>query len=376
MKMYPQYLREAGYYCTNNSKEDYNLEKPGKVWDELQQARPTGGTAPKDSRSSPSSTCTITHESQIRTRPHHWVHDPAKVRDSRLPSRHAARCARTGRNTTTTSPPWTGRPASDPGGPDEGRPGRRHHRLLLRRPRLAACRAASAGRTTPACTSDARAPAREVPAPGRSASTAPARSATAWSASSIWPRRCSAWPASSPRTTCRAARSWDRTTPPERPYQLRLPRPHGRALRPGPHRPRQALRLHPQLHAAPDLRPVHRLHVPDADHARVEAALRRRQAERRRNRSSGRPSRPRNSTISRTIPTRSTTWPDPPAIARFSSACARRSGTWRPGCGTSAFCRRPRSTAGPRDPPLTKPGTTTSVIRWRGSWRRRNWRRR
>src|SRR5262249_10040063 len=34
MKMYPQYLREAGYYCTNNSKEDYNLDKPGKVWDE------------------------------------------------------------------------------------------------------------------------------------------------------------------------------------------------------------------------------------------------------------------------------------------------------------------------------------------------------
>ena len=32
--MYPQYLRKAGYYCTNNSKEDYNLAKPGQVWDE------------------------------------------------------------------------------------------------------------------------------------------------------------------------------------------------------------------------------------------------------------------------------------------------------------------------------------------------------
>src|SRR5947209_7560826 len=31
-KMYPQLLREAGYYCTNNSKEDYNLTKPGEVW--------------------------------------------------------------------------------------------------------------------------------------------------------------------------------------------------------------------------------------------------------------------------------------------------------------------------------------------------------
>ena len=35
MKMYPQFLREQGYYCTNNSKEDYNVDKPGTVWDEL-----------------------------------------------------------------------------------------------------------------------------------------------------------------------------------------------------------------------------------------------------------------------------------------------------------------------------------------------------
>jgi len=32
---YPQYLREAGYYCTNNSKEDYNLAYNSKeIWDE------------------------------------------------------------------------------------------------------------------------------------------------------------------------------------------------------------------------------------------------------------------------------------------------------------------------------------------------------
>lgn len=32
---YPEYLREAGYYCTNNSKEDYNLEYDSdKIWDE------------------------------------------------------------------------------------------------------------------------------------------------------------------------------------------------------------------------------------------------------------------------------------------------------------------------------------------------------
>lgn len=32
-KMFPGYLRSAGYYCTNNGKEDYNLEKPEGTWD-------------------------------------------------------------------------------------------------------------------------------------------------------------------------------------------------------------------------------------------------------------------------------------------------------------------------------------------------------
>ena len=33
LKMYPQLMREAGYYCSNNAKEDYNVANPGKVWD-------------------------------------------------------------------------------------------------------------------------------------------------------------------------------------------------------------------------------------------------------------------------------------------------------------------------------------------------------
>jgi arylsulfatase A-like enzyme len=33
-KLYPQLLREAGYHCTNNSKEDYNVSVEGRVWDE------------------------------------------------------------------------------------------------------------------------------------------------------------------------------------------------------------------------------------------------------------------------------------------------------------------------------------------------------
>lgn len=34
LKMFPQYLRDAGYYATNNSKEDYNFIKAGSPWDE------------------------------------------------------------------------------------------------------------------------------------------------------------------------------------------------------------------------------------------------------------------------------------------------------------------------------------------------------
>lgn len=34
-KLYPEYLRAAGYYCTNNSKTDYNVDGAGnKAWDE------------------------------------------------------------------------------------------------------------------------------------------------------------------------------------------------------------------------------------------------------------------------------------------------------------------------------------------------------
>ena len=79
MKMYPQYLREAGYYCTNNSKEDYNLEKPGQVWDESSTKahwRNRGKGQPFFAIFN----FTESHESQIRTRPHKFVHDPAKVR--------------------------------------------------------------------------------------------------------------------------------------------------------------------------------------------------------------------------------------------------------------------------------------------------------
>ena len=84
MKMFPQYLREAGYYTTNNRKEDYNLEKPGQVWDESSETAHWKNRAP-DQPFFAVFNLTVTHESQIRKRPHEAVHDPAKVR---LPAYH------------------------------------------------------------------------------------------------------------------------------------------------------------------------------------------------------------------------------------------------------------------------------------------------
>ena len=84
MSMYPQLLRQAGYYAANNVKEDYNLEKPGKVWDD------SSAKAHWRNRASGQPffsifNFTISHESQIRTRPHKLIHDPAKAR---IPAYH------------------------------------------------------------------------------------------------------------------------------------------------------------------------------------------------------------------------------------------------------------------------------------------------
>jgi uncharacterized sulfatase len=79
--MFPQFLRDAGYYCTNNSKEDYNLAKPSRVWDV---------SSPKAHWKNRAAgqpffavfNHTITHESQLQNEidEHHRIHDPAKVR--------------------------------------------------------------------------------------------------------------------------------------------------------------------------------------------------------------------------------------------------------------------------------------------------------
>ena len=79
MKMYPQFLREAGYYCTNNSKEDYNLVKPGEVWDESSREAHWRNRHDSTQPFFAIFNFTTTHESQIRSRPHEQKHDPAGV---------------------------------------------------------------------------------------------------------------------------------------------------------------------------------------------------------------------------------------------------------------------------------------------------------
>ncbi len=75
---YPQLLRDAGYYCTNHAKEDYNLRFPGKIWNESSNRahwknRPQGAPFMAVFNSEKS------HESQIRKVPHALIHDPAKA---------------------------------------------------------------------------------------------------------------------------------------------------------------------------------------------------------------------------------------------------------------------------------------------------------
>ncbi len=78
VKLYPQLLRELGYYCTNNSKEDYNLNTGKDLWNDSSNKAHWR----KRKAGQPFFAVfnfTISHESQIRKRPHTQSHDPSKV---------------------------------------------------------------------------------------------------------------------------------------------------------------------------------------------------------------------------------------------------------------------------------------------------------
>ncbi len=79
IRLYPQYLREAGYYCTNNSKEDYNCSQPPHLWDESSDQAHWRNRAPGQPFFAVFNSVQ-SHESRVRTRPHRQVTDPAAVR--------------------------------------------------------------------------------------------------------------------------------------------------------------------------------------------------------------------------------------------------------------------------------------------------------
>ncbi|MEO8350386.1 MAG: sulfatase-like hydrolase/transferase [Chthoniobacteraceae bacterium] len=78
-QMVPELLRGAGYYCTNNSKTDYNLAAPNDLWNESSD-KAHWKNAPAGQPFMAVFNFGQSHESQIRKRPHEQVHDPAKVR--------------------------------------------------------------------------------------------------------------------------------------------------------------------------------------------------------------------------------------------------------------------------------------------------------
>ena len=79
VKCIPEYLRDVGYYCTNQSKTDYNFPTPPNAWDV-----PSGAKAHWRNRRPGQPffsvfNLTITHESRIRAKYDRLDHDPARA---------------------------------------------------------------------------------------------------------------------------------------------------------------------------------------------------------------------------------------------------------------------------------------------------------
>jgi len=79
VKCFPEYLRMAGYYCTNNSKEDYQFRAPVTVWDESSNQAHWRNRKPGQPFFAVFN-FTVTHESQIWTRAKDTlITDPQRV---------------------------------------------------------------------------------------------------------------------------------------------------------------------------------------------------------------------------------------------------------------------------------------------------------
>jgi N-sulfoglucosamine sulfohydrolase len=68
--VYPKILREAGYYCTNNVKKDYNsnYEDDNTIWDESSNQAHYRNRKSRVSHFLPVFNNTVTHESQLESK--------------------------------------------------------------------------------------------------------------------------------------------------------------------------------------------------------------------------------------------------------------------------------------------------------------------
>ena len=78
IKFFPRYLREAGYYCTNNVKKDYNTFDQEEAWDESSDSA-TYRNRPEGKPFFAVFNFTTSHESSIHEPIDRLMHDPEKV---------------------------------------------------------------------------------------------------------------------------------------------------------------------------------------------------------------------------------------------------------------------------------------------------------
>jgi uncharacterized sulfatase len=71
IKLYPEVLRSAGYYCTNNSKEDYNFNLKREIWDESSKTAHWKNRPNKNTPFFSIFNLTMTHESCINNQEKH-----------------------------------------------------------------------------------------------------------------------------------------------------------------------------------------------------------------------------------------------------------------------------------------------------------------
>lgn len=79
VRCFPEYLREAGYYCTNNVKTDYNFDPPLTAWDESSNKAHWRNRA-KGQPFFAVFNHIITHESQVRPTPEQYAKNTAELR--------------------------------------------------------------------------------------------------------------------------------------------------------------------------------------------------------------------------------------------------------------------------------------------------------